>query len=113
MKYLNWLLLVLLLVSGFVGAEEAELLPAKQLVDQAKAQIKEIGVEELAALQNSGAIVIDVGINMVDGRVVGDVDFDTAKERAGWISPVPGGVGPVTVMKVMENTIEAFKRQGA
>ena len=60
MKYLNWLFPVLLLVPGFVGAEEAELLPAKQLVDQAKAQIREIGVEELAALQNSGAIVIDV-----------------------------------------------------
>ena len=58
-----------------------------------------------------GAIVIDVGINVVGGHVVGDVEFETAKMRAGFISPVPGGVGPVTVMMVMKNTIEAFKLQ--
>ena len=58
-----------------------------------------------------GAIVIDVGINVVDGRVTGDVEFDSAKARASFISPVPGGVGPVTVMMVMKNTIEAFKLQ--
>ena len=58
-----------------------------------------------------GAIVIDVGINVVDGRVVGDVEFETARQRAAFISPVPGGVGPVTVMMVMKNTVEAFKLQ--
>jgi len=58
-----------------------------------------------------GAIVIDVGITVVDGRVVGDVEFDAAKERAAYITPVPGGVGPVTVMMVMKNTLEAFKLQ--
>lgn len=58
-----------------------------------------------------GAIVIDVGINVVGGRVVGDVEFEIAKERAAFISPVPGGVGPVTVMMVMKNTVEAFKLQ--
>ena len=58
-----------------------------------------------------GAIVIDVGINVVGGKVVGDVAFEAAKERAAFISPVPGGVGPVTVMMVMKNTIEAFKLQ--
>ena len=58
-----------------------------------------------------GAIVIDVGINVVDGKVVGDVEFEAAKERAAFISPVPGGVGPVTVMMVMKNTVEAFKLQ--
>lgn len=60
----------------------------------------------------SGAIVIDVGINLHQGKVVGDVDFEAAKSRAGFISPVPGGVGPVTVMLVMKNTLEAFKLQG-
>ena len=59
----------------------------------------------------SGAIVIDVGINVVGGRVVGDVEFEPARARAGFISPVPGGVGPVTVMMVMKNTVEAFKLQ--
>lgn len=58
-----------------------------------------------------GAIVIDVGINVVRGHVVGDVDFADASARAGWITPVPGGVGPVTVMMVMKNTIEAMKLQ--
>ena len=58
-----------------------------------------------------GAVVIDVGINVVGGRVVGDVEFDAAKARAGYITPVPGGVGPVTVMMVMKNTVEAFKLQ--
>ena len=60
---------------------------------------------------NPGAIVIDVGINVVGGRVVGDVEFEAAKARAAYISPVPGGVGPVTVMMVMKNTIEAYKLQ--
>ncbi len=55
-----------------------------------------------------GAIVIDVGINrMDDGRLVGDVDFDAASERASWITPVPGGVGPMTVATLMQNTLEA------
>ncbi|GEA11835.1 bifunctional methylenetetrahydrofolate dehydrogenase/methenyltetrahydrofolate cyclohydrolase FolD [Alteromonas sp. KUL49] len=56
-----------------------------------------------------GAIVIDVGINRInDGSLVGDVDFDNAKERAGWITPVPGGVGPMTVASLIENTLEAY-----
>ncbi len=56
-----------------------------------------------------GAIVIDVGINRVnDGSLVGDVDFEKAKERAGWITPVPGGVGPMTVASLIENTLEAY-----
>lgn len=53
-----------------------------------------------------GAIVIDVGINKSpNGKLVGDVDFEQAKERAGWITPVPGGVGPMTVATLMENTL--------
>lgn len=53
-----------------------------------------------------GAIVIDIGINrLADGSIAGDVDFNSAKERAGWITPVPGGVGPMTVATLMENTL--------
>ncbi|WP_036301714.1 bifunctional methylenetetrahydrofolate dehydrogenase/methenyltetrahydrofolate cyclohydrolase FolD [Methylotenera sp. L2L1] len=53
-----------------------------------------------------GAIVVDIGINRLeDGRICGDVDFNIAKERAGWITPVPGGVGPMTVATLMENTL--------
>jgi methylenetetrahydrofolate dehydrogenase (NADP+)/methenyltetrahydrofolate cyclohydrolase len=55
-----------------------------------------------------GAIVIDIGINRLDdGTICGDVDFDRAKERAAWITPVPGGVGPMTVATLMENTLLA------
>lgn len=55
-----------------------------------------------------GAVVIDVGINRLDdGRLVGDVEFASAAERASWITPVPGGVGPMTVATLIENTLEA------
>lgn len=55
-----------------------------------------------------GAVVIDVGINRLDdGRLVGDVGFDAARQRASWITPVPGGVGPMTVATLMQNTLEA------
>ncbi|QFU01541.1 Bifunctional protein FolD protein [Halomonas sp. THAF5a] len=55
-----------------------------------------------------GAIVIDVGINrQEDGRLIGDIDFEAAAERASWITPVPGGVGPMTVATLLENTLQA------
>lgn len=58
-----------------------------------------------------GAVVIDVGINRLeDGRLVGDVGYDEAVTRAGWITPVPGGVGPMTVACLMENTLEAAEK---
>ncbi|OQB47652.1 MAG: Bifunctional protein FolD protein [Firmicutes bacterium ADurb.Bin153] len=58
-----------------------------------------------------GAVVIDVGTNKVEGskKLVGDVDFDAAKEVAGWITPVPGGVGPMTITMLMHNTIKAAR----
>ena len=58
-----------------------------------------------------GAIVIDVGTSLVDGKVVGDVEFDEAVKVADFITPVPGGVGPVVVATLMRNTVEAFKLQ--
>ena len=58
-----------------------------------------------------GAAVVDVGINRVDGKVVGDVDFESVKEVAGYISPVPGGVGKMTICMLMENTVEAAERK--
>jgi len=57
-----------------------------------------------------GAIVIDVGINRKEnGKLCGDVDFAAAKEVASWITPVPGGVGPMTVATLLENTLQAAK----
>jgi methylenetetrahydrofolate dehydrogenase (NADP+)/methenyltetrahydrofolate cyclohydrolase len=58
-----------------------------------------------------GAVVIDVGINRLpDGKLVGDVDFDSAKERASFITPVPGGVGPMTITMLLANTVQAAER---
>lgn len=59
-----------------------------------------------------GAAVIDVGISRVDGKLRGDVDFDSVEPIAGWITPVPGGVGPMTVAMLMENVIIAEERRG-
>ena len=56
-----------------------------------------------------GSIVIDVGINKVNGKLVGDVHFDEAKEKARAITPVPGGVGPMTIACLLKNTLECFK----
>ena len=55
--------------------------------------------------------MIDVGINQVDGKLVGDVDFPSAQEKASYITPVPGGVGPVTSVMLMNNAVKAFKIQ--
>ncbi len=56
-----------------------------------------------------GAIVIDVGINRVMGKIVGDVDFENVKEVAGFITPVPGGVGPMTIAMLLDNTLKAME----
>lgn len=56
-----------------------------------------------------GAVVIDVGVNRVDGKLVGDVEFEAAAERASAITPVPGGVGPMTIAMLMRNTVNAAK----
>lgn len=57
-----------------------------------------------------GAIVIDVGTTRVEGSLYGDVDFEDAKDKAGYITPVPGGVGPMTITMLLENTLAAAKR---
>ncbi|NQT95111.1 MAG: bifunctional 5,10-methylenetetrahydrofolate dehydrogenase/5,10-methenyltetrahydrofolate cyclohydrolase [Candidatus Omnitrophica bacterium] len=58
-----------------------------------------------------GAIVVDIGINSLDGKIVGDVEFESAKTRAGYISPVPGGVGPLTTAILMRNCLSLFEEQ--
>ena len=64
-----------------------------------------------ADMVKPGAIVIDVGINRLEnGKVVGDVDFDSVKEVASWITPVPGGVGRMTITMLLENTVEAAEK---
>jgi len=59
-----------------------------------------------------GATVIDVGINRLDdGKLVGDVDFDATKDKVAWITPVPGGVGPMTIATLLENTLMAYENK--
>lgn len=62
-----------------------------------------------ADMVGEGATVIDVGINRVDGKLVGDVDFDAVAQKASFLTPVPGGVGPMTIAMLMKNTLKAFK----
>ncbi|HSA62950.1 MAG TPA: bifunctional methylenetetrahydrofolate dehydrogenase/methenyltetrahydrofolate cyclohydrolase FolD [Nitrospiraceae bacterium] len=64
-----------------------------------------------ADMVREGAVVIDVGTNKTpEGKLCGDVDFDAVSRKAGWISPVPGGVGPMTIAMLLENTVESAKR---
>jgi methylenetetrahydrofolate dehydrogenase (NADP+)/methenyltetrahydrofolate cyclohydrolase len=60
-----------------------------------------------------GAIVIDVGITREGDRLVGDVEFDVAVQRAAWITPVPGGVGPMTRAALLDNTLNAYLTRSA
>lgn len=81
-------------------------------VEQADIVVAAVGVAELVkgAWIKPGAVVIDVGMNRnAQGKLVGDVEFAAAKERASFITPVPGGVGPMTVALLMRNTLEAAK----
>ncbi len=65
-----------------------------------------------AEMVKPGAVVIDVGTNRTpEGKLAGDVDFDNVRQVAGWISPVPGGVGPMTIAMLLTNTVEAAERR--
>lgn len=89
---------------------------AGKLVDHVKrADILIVAVGRAALIKGewikNDAIVIDVGINQVDNKIVGDVEFEPAQKKASFITPVPGGVGPVTVVMLMRNALEAYKLQ--
>jgi methylenetetrahydrofolate dehydrogenase (NADP+)/methenyltetrahydrofolate cyclohydrolase len=80
-------------------------------VGQAELVVVAAGIKNIVMGEwiRQDAIVIDIGINRVDGKLVGDVEFSVAKEKASYITPVPGGVGPMTVATLMENTLLAQK----
>ena len=85
----------------------------KEIVSQADIVIAAVGKAKFvtADMIKPGAAVIDVGINRGDdGKVRGDVDFENVKEVAGAITPVPGGVGPMTIAMLMKNTVEAYEK---
>ena len=58
-----------------------------------------------------GAVIVDVGINRVDGKLVGDVDFESVKEKVSYITPVPGGVGQLTVANLGKNVLKAYTKK--
>lgn len=61
------------------------------------------------AMVKDGSVVVDIGINRVDGKLVGDVDFENVKNKVSYITPVPGGVGATTVAMLMSNIVNSFK----
>lgn len=63
-----------------------------------------------ADMVKDGAVIIDVGINRTEEGLFGDVDFENVAPKCSWITPVPGGVGPMTVAMLFKNTLSAFKR---
>ena len=63
-----------------------------------------------ADMVKDGAVVVDVGINRVDGKLCGDVDFEAVAKKASWITPVPGGVGKMTIAMLMDNTVAAAEK---
>ena len=90
------------------SADLAGICKTADILVAAVGQAKLVG----AAMVKPGACVIDVGINRLpDGKLAGDVDFDGVKRVAGWITPVPGGVGPMTIAMLLENCIRAASKE--
>lgn len=94
-----------------IGTGERGVLP--EHVKRAEVLVVAVGKAGLIKGEwiKEGAIVVDVGINKVGDKIVGDVEFEAASNRAAYITPVPGGVGPLTTTMLMKNTVEAFKTQ--
>ncbi|MCK4608941.1 MAG: bifunctional methylenetetrahydrofolate dehydrogenase/methenyltetrahydrofolate cyclohydrolase FolD [Gammaproteobacteria bacterium] len=110
------LALELLNVNATVNVCHAFTKNLKTYVENADLLIAAAGVAEMVKGDwiKPGAIVVDVGTNhLPDGKLVGDIEFIAAKEQASWITPVPGGVGPMTVAALMQNTLRAAKRATA
>ena len=83
----------------------------KQVTSQADILIAAVGRPGFVGSEmvKDNAVVIDVGINRVDGKLTGDVEFEPVAEKTSYITPVPGGVGPMTIALLIENTLKAFK----
>ena len=84
----------------------------KEITSQADILIVAIGKPKFITsdMVKEGAVVIDVGVNRIDNKLVGDVDFDNVENKTSVITPVPGGVGPMTITCLLENTINCFKK---
>ena len=83
----------------------------KSITKQADILVVAIGKAKMVddSYIKEGAVLIDVGISKIDGKLYGDIDFESVKEKAGYITPVPGGVGPMTIAMLLKNTLTCFK----
>jgi methylenetetrahydrofolate dehydrogenase (NADP+)/methenyltetrahydrofolate cyclohydrolase len=105
--------MLLLHADGTVTTAHSKTKNLKEITSRADILVAAIGKPNFvtADMVKDGAIVIDVGINRVDGKLCGDVDFDDVIDKVSAITPVPGGVGPMTIAMLMQNTITAAKIQ--
>ena len=85
----------------------------QSLASKADILVVAVGQPKLitSEMVKKGAMVFDIGYNRIKGKAVGDVDFESVKEKAGWITPVPGGVGPMTVALLLNNVLKAYEAQ--
>ncbi|MGE4571467.1 MAG: bifunctional methylenetetrahydrofolate dehydrogenase/methenyltetrahydrofolate cyclohydrolase FolD [Candidatus Izemoplasmatales bacterium] len=83
----------------------------KDMAKQADILVVAIGKAKMVdeSFVKEGAVLIDVGISRIDGKLYGDIDFDSVKNKASYITPVPGGVGPMTIAMLLKNTVTCFK----
>ena len=109
------LILMLLAANATVTVCHSATDPNKLIEHLRRADVVVVAIGKAGFLKGDwvkpGAVVIDVGINRVDGKIVGDVEFESVSKVAGAITPVPGGVGPVTAVMLMNNAFQAFKQQ--
>ena len=104
---------VLLNRGATVSVLHRDTLNLKELTRQADILIVAIGNAKFITDEyvKDGAVVIDVGTNYVDGKLYGDVDFETVSRKASYITPVPGGVGPMTIVCLLSNLVDQAKKR--
>lgn len=105
--------LLLLAENGTVTVCHSKTVGLKEVTKRADILVVAVGRPKMITgdMIKPGAVVIDVGMNRVEGKLCGDVDFQTAEPVAGMITPVPGGVGPMTIAMLMENTVRSAKKR--
>jgi methylenetetrahydrofolate dehydrogenase (NADP+)/methenyltetrahydrofolate cyclohydrolase len=105
--------MLLLHADGTVTITHSRTKDLKEITKRADILIAAIGKPKFVTADyvKEGAVVIDVGINRLDGKLCGDVDFDDVVDKVSAITPVPGGVGPMTIAMLMKNTLTAAKIQ--
>lgn len=105
--------MLLLHKNGTVTTAHSRTQNLAEVTRRADILVAAVGIAKFvkADMVKDGAVVIDVGMNRADGKLCGDVDFEAVSQKASFITPVPGGVGPMTIATLMQNTLTAAKRQ--